>query len=325
MKISTAFRRFCMTGVSMVFTMTAGVALAKDVTIAIVAANMEYPFNAAMVRGFQAESKELGAKSVVLDPKGSVEKQGNAVDDLITRRVDGIAVILLDSVVGKTWIDRAAENNIPFVSAGVQVGDPEKVPLKDVYPRLTALVTRDDTEQGVIAGQMAAKILPKDRVAKIGIVEGSAGVASVKQRSQGFEEGLKKAGVKYKIVASQPTDWTEVNGEAVCSNILTAHPDVDLFFAQYDDLGLGCIRAIHNMGAHAKVVAADGGSRRGIAAVKSGDMAGSVCSKPETMGRLSAKALYDAAANKNSQRAQLVTYKQVGVTKDNLSACEPQF
>lgn len=233
MKFSSAIQRFGMASASVALTLMAGTAVAKEVTIAIVAANMEYPFNAAEVRGFQAEAKELGVKSVVLDPKGSVEKQGNAVDDLITRKVDGIGSILLDSVVAKTWIDRANESNIPFVSVGVQVGDPEKVPLKDVYPKLTALVTRDDVESGVIAGQMAAKFLPKDRVAQIGIVEGSAGVAAVKQRSQGFEEGLKRAGVKYKIVASQPTDWTEVKGEAVCQNILTAHPDVDLFFAQY--------------------------------------------------------------------------------------------
>ncbi|SOE46625.1 monosaccharide ABC transporter substrate-binding protein, CUT2 family [Caballeronia arationis] len=325
MKISTEFKRFGMAAASVALALVTGTAVAKDITIAIVAANMEYPFNAAEVRGFQTQAKELGIKSIVLDPKGSVEKQGNAVDDLITRKVDGIGSILLDSVVAKTWIDRANENNIPFVSVGVQVGDPEKVPLKDVYPKLTALVTRDDVESGVIAGQMAAKFLPKDRVAQIGIVEGAAGVAAVKQRSQGFEEGLKKAGAKYKIVASQPTDWTEVKGETVCQNILTAHPDVDLFFAQYDDLGLGCSRAIRNMGAHAKVVAADGGSRRGIDAIKAGEMAGSVCSKPETMGRLSAKALYDAITNKSTVKAQLITYKQVGVTKDNLSECVPQF
>ncbi len=303
----------------------ASAATAKDITLGIVAANMQYPFNAAAVKGFQEEAKTLGAKTIVLDGKGSVEQQGNAIDDLISQKVDGIGSILLDSVVAKTWVDRAAESNIPFVSVGVQVGDPDKVPLKQVYPKLTALVTRDDVESGELAGEMAAKLLPKDRTAKIGIVEGTAGVAAVKQRTQGFKQGLAKMGAKYEIVAAQPTDWTAEKGEAVCQNILTAHPDIDLFFGQYDDLGLGCSRAVRAVGSHAKIVTADGGSRLGIAAIKAGDMAGAVCSEPETIGRLSAKALYTAATNKDTPKAQLITYKQVVVTKDNLSQCKPQF
>src|SRR5258708_31896199 len=166
----------------------ASAATAEDITLGIVAANMQYPFNAAAVKGFQEEAKKLGAKTVVLDGKGSVEKQGNAIDDLISQKVDGIGSILLDSVVAKTWVDRAAESNIPFVSVGVQVGDPDKVPLKQVYPKLTALVTRDDVESGELAGEMAAKLLPKDRTAKIGIVEGTAGAGAVGTLSPGVKK-----------------------------------------------------------------------------------------------------------------------------------------
>src|SRR5258708_8305073 len=89
---------------------------------------------------------------------------------------------------------------------------------------------------------MAAKFLPKDRTAKIGIVEGTAGVAAVKQRTQGFKQGLAKMGAKYEIVAAQPTDWTAEKGEAVCQNILTAHPDVNLFFSPYADLHIASTR-----------------------------------------------------------------------------------
>ncbi|MGF6790362.1 sugar ABC transporter substrate-binding protein [Paraburkholderia sp. 35.1] len=320
-----AFLKTGVAGIAVAMALVATTAAAKEITLGIVAANMQYPFNAAAVRGFQAEAKKLGAKTVVLDGKGSVEAQGNAIDDLISQKVDGIGSILLDSVVAKTWVDRAAENNIPFVSVGVQVGDPDKVPLRQVYPKLTALVTRDDVESGELAGELAAKLLPKGRTAKIGIVEGTAGVAAVKQRTQGFKEGLAKMGAKYEIVASQPTDWTAEQGEAVCQNILTAHPDVDLFFGQYDDIGLGCSRAVRSVGSHAQIVTADGGSRRGIEAIKVGDMAGSVCSEPETIGRLSAKALYDAITNKNTPKAQLIMYKQIAVTKANLSECQPQF
>jgi len=299
--------------------------VAKDVTLGFVAAGMQYPFNVAVARGFQAEAKSLGVKSVVLDPKGSVEKQGNAIDDLISQKADGIASVVLDSVVAKTWVDRTTEAHIPFVAVAVPVGDPAAVEKKQVYPKLTALVNEDDVLAGQLAGELSATMLPKGRTAEIAIVEGAPGYSVVLQRTQGFKDGLAKAGAKYKIVASQPTDWTAEKGEAVCQNVLTAHPDLDLFYTQYDDLALGCGRAVRSMGSKAKIVAVSGGSKLGIDAVKSGDMAGTVCTKPETMGRLAAKALYDAINNKNPPKAQSVTYKLVTVTKANLSECPPEF
>ncbi|MFP3554863.1 sugar ABC transporter substrate-binding protein [Paraburkholderia sp. SIMBA_049] len=320
-----AYRKMGLACVAAVMCLAASAAGAKEITLGFVAAGMQYPFNVAVARGFQEEAKKLGVKSVVLDPKGSVEKQGNAIDDLISQKADGIASVVLDSVVAKTWVDRAAENHVAFAAVAVPVGDPAAVEKKVVYPKLTALVNEDDVLAGELAGQLSATLLPKGRTAKIAIVEGAPGYSVVTQRTQGFKQGLAKAGAKYEIVASQPTDWTAEKGEAVCQNVLTAHPDVDLFYTQYDDLALGCIRAVHSMGSKAQIVAVSGGSKLGIDAVKSGDLAGTVCTKPQTMGRLAAKALYDAINNKSAPKAQSVTYKLVAVTKGNLSECAPEF
>jgi ribose transport system substrate-binding protein len=303
----------------------AGFAMAKDVTLAYVAASMQYPYNAAVAKGFQDQSKELGAKAIVLDPRGSLEKQGNAIDDLIAQKVDGISAIVLDSVVARTWVDRAAEHNIAFVAAAVQVGDPDKTPVRQVYANLSALVTTDDVLAGERAGELAATMLPKGRTVKIGIVEGAAGYAVVRQRAQGFKQGLDKAGIKYDIVASQPTDWTAEKGEAVCQNILTAHPDLDLIFSEADDMAIGCSRALRSIGSKAKLVATGGGSRLGNQAIKDGELDGSVCTRPELIGRLAAKALYEAATNKTTQKARFITYDTPAVTKANLSVCPAEW
>ena len=300
---------------------TACMACAKDVTLAYVAASMKYPYNVAVAKGFQDAAKELGAKTLVLDPQGSVEKQGNAIDDLIAQKVDGISAIVLDSVVARTWVDRAAEHNIPFVAEAVQVGDPDKTPIRQVYPKLAALVTTDDVLAGQRAGELASTMLPKDHVAKIGIIEGAAGYAVVRQRTQGFQQALDKAGVKYRIVASQPTDWTPEKGESVCQNILTANPDLDMFFSQADDMAIGCARAIRAIGAKTKLIATGGGSRLGNDAIKNGEIDGSVCTSPELIGRLAAKALYEAATKPGTEKARFITYDTPAITKANLSVC----
>ncbi len=302
---------------------TFGAAQAKDITLAYIANSMQFPYDAALGKGFQDACKELGCKAIVIDPRASVERQGNAIDDLIAQKVDGIAIIATDAVVAASWIDRVTDAKIHFVAAAAVIGDPNKI--REVNPKLTAQVVTDDVMAGQRAGELAAKLLPKNRVAKIGIVEGAPGFAIVGQRTQGFRKALDSAGIKYQIVASQPTDWTPAKGESVCQNIMTANPDLDMFYSHADDMALGCSRAIRAANSKVKLVSTGGGSKLGNDAIKNGEMDGSVCTKPGTIGRLAAKALYEAATGKNTKKAQFVTYDTPAITKDNLAVCPAEW
>ena len=317
-------RKIGLIGLAGALAFVTDVAVAKEITLGYVAAGMQYPFNVAGAKGFEAAAKAAGVRTVILDAKTSVERQGNAVDDLIAQKVDGIAVLPIDAVVGQSWVDRAAAHNIPFVAVATQIGDPQKHPVKDVYPKLTALVASDEVHAGYNAGQIAATLLPKDRTANIAIVEGAPGYPTVWQTTQGFKEGLDKAGIKYRIVASQPTDWTPEKGESVCQNMLTAHPDIDLFFNQADDMVIGCARAVHAAGSHAKLIGR-GGSRLGINAIKVGDVDGTVCIQPGKMGQLAFKALYAAVTNPSAPKAQFIDVDTPQVTKASLAQCVPEW
>ncbi|SHK51896.1 sugar ABC transporter substrate-binding protein [Paraburkholderia terricola] len=318
------FRRLGLIGLASATAFLAGAATAKDVTLGYVAAGMQYPFNVAAARGFEAAAKAAGVKTIMLDAKTSVERQGNAVDDLIAQKVDGIAVLPIDAVVAQSWVDRATSHNIPFVAVATQIGDPQKHAINDVYPKLTALVASDEVHVGFDAAQIAARLLPKGRTAKIAIVEGAPGYPTVWQTTKGFKEGLDKAGVKYQIVASQPTDWTPEKGESVCQNILVAHPDVDLIFNQADDMVIGCARAVRAAGSHAKLVSR-GGSKLGINAVKMGDVDGTVCIQPGKMGERAFKALYAAVTGPDTQKARFIDVDTPEVTKATLSSCVPEW
>ncbi len=303
--------------------MATGAATAKDVTIAYVANSMQYPYDAALGKGFQEECKKLGCKAIVIDPRSSVERQGNAIDDLIAQKVDGIAMIATDAVVAVGWVDKLSDAKIPFVAAAAVIGDPDKI--RQVNPKLTALVVTDDVAAGQRAGELAAKLLPTGKVAKIGIVEGAPGFAVVRQRTEGFRKALDTAGVKYEIVASQPTDWTPAKGESVCQNIMTANPALDMFFSHADDMALGCARAIKAANSKVKLVSTGGGSKLGNDAIANGEFDGSVCTKPGTLGRLAARALYEAATGKNTKKGQFVTYETPAITKANLKDCPPEW
>lgn len=305
--------------------LTVGAASAQDLVFGYVPASLEYPYNVNTQIGFEEAAKEAGVKTVVLDPRGSVEKQGNAIDDLLAQGVNGIGFLPLDSVVAESFVDKIDEAGIPVVAIASQVGDPNTRAVDDPYPKLSAFVATDNYKAGYVAGELAFKFLPTDRTAKIAVVEGDPAYAVVKLDNDGFNAALKDLNANYEIVANQPTDWTPDQGEAVCQNFLTAHPDLDLIFSQADDMAIGCARAIEAAGSDVKLVATGGGSKLGYDAIKAGEMEGSVCTRPRLLGALMFKALYEAATNKDTAKARYVTYDMPQITKETLDDCPEQW
>lgn len=315
-------RMWLAAGVVSTLAFTAGGGSAKDLVFGINPNNMAYPYDVALVDGFKEAADAAGVKVVVMDPKSSVETQANQFDDMVTQGVNAIGFMPNDSVTAQTLVDKISEKGIAIAAAAVPVGDPATHPVDYVYPNLTSLVTTNDVIAGHVAGEMAAKMLPKDREVKIAVVEGAPGYAVVKQRQDGFEAALKEAGIKFKVVASQPTDWTPEKGEAVCQNMLTANPDIDLIFSHADPMAVGCARAVDAAGSKAILIATGGGSTDGNNAIAAGELDGSVCTKPKLIGELTFKALYEAVQHPDqAKKGQYVTYDLMPVTKDNLKDC----
>jgi ribose transport system substrate-binding protein len=298
---------------------------AKQLTFGYVPASLEYPYNVSTAQGFKEAAEAAGVKTVVLDPRGSVEKQGNAIDDLISQKVDAVGFLPLDSVVAESFVDKLNAAKIPVVAIALQVGDSAKRQLTDPYPGLSALVATDNYKAGYVSGEMAAGLLPKDHVAKIGIVMGDPAYTIVKLDTEGFRAALDKAGAKYKIVAEQPTNWTPDQGEAVCQNFLTAHPDMDLIFSQADDMAIGCSRAISAANSKVKLIATGGGSKLGHDAIQAGEMYGSVCTRPKLLGTLMFKAMYEAVTKPDTPKARFISYEMPEITKDKIDDCPEQW
>jgi ribose transport system substrate-binding protein len=287
-------------------------------------AGLSYPFAAAIAAGFKRQAARAGVAAVVLDAQGRVQKQANDLDDLLSERVDGIVLMPLDAVIAQDWVDRAAAAGIPVVAVGSQVGDPNTRPLHEVYPKLTALVTQDEVAAGREAGRLALQLLPRDRVARIAVIEGAPGFPEVVQREQGFRQALDAAHARYRIVASQPGDWTADGADTACQNILAAHPGVDLFFNEADDMAVGCAHAVRAAGSHARLVGI-GGSKLAMVSLEAGRIDGTVCYEPRKLGALAFDALYGDVTGRKPLHAAFITYRTPGITRANVSACPAQW
>lgn len=303
---------------------TAGAAAQADNTVAVIVTNFQNVAEVSMAEGFSTKAKELGYNVVEMDSKGSVERQANAVEDAIAQGVKGIAAIVLDSAVAASWVDNANDMGVKFSAMAVQVGDPSKA-WSDVYPGLASLVGRDDYATGAMIAKYAAGLFDAGKPLKIGLVEGMPGYSTVVNLTNGFKAGLEEAGVEYEIVMSQPTDWTQVKGQEVCQNALTATPDIDLFYAHAQTMAVGCADAVDDVSSQAKIVTAAGGLALGHPYVERGQIAAAVCEPWHEIGARAAETLIGSIEDPAVETPQLVTLELPIYTAENVASCTPEW
>lgn len=293
-----------------------------DLTVGVANLGLSFPFPSSIGEGIRAKADELGVKLVELDGQGKTEKQANDVQDLINQKPDGVLLLPVDSGVAVGLADQLDAAGIPTVAVASQVGDPKERDLDDVYPTLAALVTQQELDAGATAGELALKAAPEG--GKLAVVEGAAGFAEVELRFARFLDPAKEAGVNFDVVASQPGDWTAEGAQSACQNMLASDPEIDLFYAESDDMAVGCANAVESAGSDAKVVGI-GGSKLGVDGVTSGKIFGTVCFKPRDLGELAMQTMYDYLTGETTEEAQFVTYETPAIDQSNVDECVPQW
>ncbi|QFG26190.1 sugar ABC transporter substrate-binding protein [Actinomadura sp. WMMB 499] len=293
-----------------------------ELTVGVSTLGQSFPFPAAVTKGIKAEAERLGVEIIEVDAQGQAQKQSSDIQDLIGQAPDGVLLLPVDSGVAAGMADNLKRADIPTVAVASQVGDPKSRDLTDVYPGLVALATQDEYAAGRTAGELALEVLPDG--GEIAVVEGAAGFAETHQRYRDFEKPAEEKGVELKVVARQPGDWLPEKAQSACQNMLAAHPGVELFYAESDDMGVGCAKAVEAAGSDAAVIGV-GGSKLGIDGVKSGDLYGTVCYKPEDLGARAMKVLHEQLTGAKKYDAEFVTYETPAITEDNVGECAPQW
>jgi ribose transport system substrate-binding protein len=293
-------------------------AATKKYTIGIANQQESVTFPAAIAKGAKAQAAKLGIKIVDLDSKGDQATQANQVQDLITQKVSAILLVPLSPGPAQALVDQAAAANIPIATAHGYVGATRSV--SDPYSKLKFVIDENEEGAGATAGQMALKAVPNG--GQVAVITGAAGFIENTTRVVKFKAALPKS--KYSVVATQPGNWTKQDGQSACQNILAAHPKLALIYAISDDMAVGCAAAVQSAGSKAKIIGV-GGSQGGIAAIKTGQLYGTVCYKPYDEGAKAIQMLYDALTGKLTGPPKTTFYSTPGVTKANVDSCSPQW
>ena len=202
------------------------------------------------------------------DANGKQENQITAIRSFIQQRVD---VIAFSPVVRTGWdavLLEAKNAKIPVILTDRAVDTKEK----DVYK---TFLGADFVREGQWAGEWVVKqFASAPGPVNIVQLEGTTGSDPALERSSGFAKAI-AVNPNLKVIASQTGDFTRSGGKQVMEAFLKANPDIDMVFAQNDDMALGAMEAIEaagkKPGQDIKIVAIDA-THDGMQALADGKM-----------------------------------------------------
>ncbi len=228
--------------------MAAGVAATacaeKTLTVAFSQIGQESDWRTANTDDLCNAIKAEGWNLVYDDAQQHQENQIKALRNFISQGVD---YILFTGVVTTGWDEVLKEVNeaeIPLILVDRMPDCADKI-------EYAAAFGGDFTEEGRRMGFWAGNYLKSvgrgDEQINAVVLEGTTGATAATERTNGINEALKKF-PNIKVVASQTGNFTRAEGQTVMESLLKAHPDIDLLFAENDDMGLGAVAAIKAAG-----------------------------------------------------------------------------
>lgn len=211
----------------------------KEWVLGISVPSADHGWMGALVANAKAEAEKHSNIKYIMYTAKDPAKQTSDIEDLITKKVDAIVMLPMESAAMTPAADKIANAKIPLivVDRAVKTENYRTYIGGDNY--------------GIGSGD--AKYLVDGLMKKKGKAEGKvveiSGVPSTVTdlRSKGFRDYIKDyPGIE--IVASQPGDFTREKSLKAMENILQANKEIDAVFSQDDDMTVGIVQAIKDAG-----------------------------------------------------------------------------
>lgn len=201
-------------------------------------------------------------------PAASPSDQASQLDAFATFVRDGVDVILLTATEASGWegaleLAREAEIPVVLVDRGVDANE-------DLY---AARVAPDNFKVALSVGLWAVETFADG--GNYFVLEGVPGLSVVQERNEGFDAVVSTAPGLVKLGA-QTASWKTDDARAVIEAVLQANDnDLQLVFAQNDEMGLGAAQAVAaaglDPGTDVKIATIDG-TTGALQALAAGDL-----------------------------------------------------
>lgn len=281
----------------------------KRTTLAVVGKSAGGEYWLAVKRGAQKKADELAVKMLYMGTASEVDVDGQIqlVEDLIQRKVEGIAVSPTDSKALGPVVKKAVQAGIKVVTIDSDTAE---------HDRLCYIGT-NNREAGKVAGRQLLALLGGTK-GKVATITGVQGAQNTDERVAGFKEAV---GEQVAMLDVQPDNGNKDKSMAIAESALSAHPDMAAFFTTTAIGGPATAQALLTAGrvGQVKVVCFDTTPTL-IKHLKAGTVQVLIAQQPEKMGALAVEKLMEAA--KGGTLPPVIDTGVVAVTKANVAQFE---
>lgn len=212
----------------------------KTTVVAVVgkAAGGEYWL--AVKKGAQEMGTERKVKVIYLGPPTEVDVDGQIrmVEDLIQRKVNGIAISPCDGKALSPVVKRAIAAGIKVVTIDADTESKDRL----------AYIGTDNVKAGEVAGTEMLKLVPAGK--KVAIITGVIGARNLTERQEGFKKAV---GDRLVLLNPQTDNSSKDKALAIAENTMTANPDVAAFFTDTAISGPAVAQALQTVGKNGSV------------------------------------------------------------------------
>jgi ribose transport system substrate-binding protein len=204
-------------------------------TIGISLPAADHGWMGALVQNAKAEAEKHSNIEYILYTAKDPAKQTSDIEDLITKQVDAIVMLPMESAAMTPAAEKIAKAGIPLVVVDRAVNT-------EAYK---TYVGGDNYGVGFgDAEYLVKELIERNGEAKGKVIEISGVPSTVTDlRSKGFRDYIKDyPGIE--IIASQPGDFTREKALKATENILQANKQIDAVYSQDDDMTIGIVQAI---------------------------------------------------------------------------------
>jgi ribose transport system substrate-binding protein len=223
--------------------------------------------------GMKEKADELGIELITQDANSDLTEQTKQLENYITRKVDGIIIVPIDSEAAGDEVQMVNDAGIPIVTLDIAVTG-------------GGTVNSHLESNNYMGGEKSADFIAEQLGGKgtVAVIDNPT-ITSLIARTDGFTNTIAEKYPDIEIVSIQSGDSDREKGMQVAENILQKYPDLDAIYCTNDAMGLGALQAVQAKGMKT-IIIGFGAFEEALQEIKAGsNYKASFSQEPTSMGK----------------------------------------
>ncbi|MEJ2709497.1 MAG: sugar ABC transporter substrate-binding protein [Anaerolineales bacterium] len=246
------------------------------VRIAYMPPATEFNYYMAIGEGIKAKAAEMNAETFMLAPQSGsdIEGQMGMIQDVLTQDVNAIILSTHDENAAAPLVKQAVDKGIAVIIVNSDIAN---------FPTAVHGVVGYSQRRGTFKEGMYVLGMV-DSQAKVGVLEGLPGYHST-ERIGGYLDAFEPF-PDMEIVASLPTEWNVETGNSAMTDLLQAHPEVQVVVTANDYIAIGAAKAAEALSRNDVLIFGNDGDTTGLEDIAAGRWTATVNTTPFVMGQV---------------------------------------